>query len=158
MPDTIDRRALIRLMPVLAAAFDAQLQAQAPATPPQPGQRPVAPQMVTKEMLHHALGIIGITLTDAQETMALAGVNRDFNSYVQLRAIDIPLDTEPAFRFYPTGPSIRQGRFLPRKPELKSFTSVEDLAFRPATELGALIRARRITSTELTKMYLARLK
>src|SRR5579872_733174 len=33
-----------------------------------------------------------------------------------------------------------------------------DLAFRPAHELGALIRERHVTSTDLTKMYLARLK
>jgi len=158
MPYTLDRRTLLHLMPVLAAAFDAGLEAQAPATPPQPAQRPAAPQVVTKEMLHHALGVIGITLTDAQETLALSGVNRNFNSYLQLRNIDIPLDTEPAFRFCPTAPSIRHARFLPRKPDLKSFSSVEDLAFRPATELGALIRARRVTSTDLTKMYLARLK
>src|ERR1051326_2104272 len=158
MPQPLDRRTLLRLMPVLAAAFDAELQAQPPATAPQQTQRPPVPQVVTKEMLHHALGIIGITLTDAQETMALAGVNRNFNSYVQLRNIDIPLDTEPAFRFYPTPPSVRQARFLPRKQEVKSFPSLEDLAFRPATELGALIRARHVTSTELTKMYLERLK
>jgi hypothetical protein len=68
-------------------------------------------------MLHHALSAIGIKLTDAQETMALAGVNRNFNSYVQLRQIDVPLDTEPAFRFLPAAPAITHARFAPRKPE-----------------------------------------
>jgi Prolyl oligopeptidase family len=132
MPFSLDRRTLLRLMPVLAAALDTELEAQAPVTPP----------VVTREMLHHALGLVGIALTEAQENMALNGVNRNFNSYVQLRNIDIPLDTEPLFRFYPAAPAMRQARFLPRKPELKSFASVEDLAFRPATELGALMRAR----------------
>src|SRR5689334_22630670 len=114
MTNTLDRRTLLRLMPVLAAAFDSELEAQSPTPPPPQAQRPVVPQVVTKEMLHHALGIIGITLTDAQETMALGGVNRNFNSYAQLRNIDIPLDTEPAFRFFPAAPSIRQARFVPR--------------------------------------------
>ncbi len=159
----LDRRALLRLMPVLAAAIEPALEAQNPAvTAPAAAQeqRPAPPpQVVTKEMLHHALALVGIELTDAQETMALRGVNQNFASYLQLRAIDIPLDTEPAFRFYPAAPTLNaHARFAPRKPARITFASVEDLAFRPAVELGALIRDRKITSTELTKMYLARLK
>src|SRR5262249_29359618 len=34
----------------------------------------------------------------------------------------------------------------------------EDLAFLPLTALAALVRAKQVTSTELTKLYLARLK
>src|SRR5579884_2208317 len=97
----LDRRTLIRLMPVLAAAAGSHMPAQAPAAPqssPTPQQPPPA---VTKEQLHHALGLIGIQLTDAQEQMALAGVNRNYRAYAALRQIDVPLDTEPAFRFYP---------------------------------------------------------
>jgi Asp-tRNA(Asn)/Glu-tRNA(Gln) amidotransferase A subunit family amidase len=148
----IDRRTLMRLMPVLAAAMAARVEAQ----PPQP---PRQPQVVTKEMLHNALELIGIELTDAQEQMALPGVNRNYYSYAGLRAIDIPLDTEPAFRFYPTPPqNANHPRFAPSKQELPHFQSVEELAFLPAAQLGALIRAHKVTSTELTKMYLARLK
>jgi Asp-tRNA(Asn)/Glu-tRNA(Gln) amidotransferase A subunit family amidase len=35
---------------------------------------------------------------------------------------------------------------------------LEDLAFAPVTKLASLVRARKVTSTELTQMYLARLK
>jgi Asp-tRNA(Asn)/Glu-tRNA(Gln) amidotransferase A subunit family amidase len=35
---------------------------------------------------------------------------------------------------------------------------LEDLAFAPVTKLAQFIRARKVTSTELTRMYLARLK
>ena len=143
----------MRLLPVLAAALESELEAQNPAGQPQ------RPQVVTKEVLHNALALIGIELTDAQEAMALAGVNRNYYSYAALRAIDIPLNTEPAFRFYPVPPApASHARFTPLKPELKHYQSVEELAFLPATELGALIRAHRVTSTDLTKMYLARLK
>jgi Asp-tRNA(Asn)/Glu-tRNA(Gln) amidotransferase A subunit family amidase len=161
MPYTIDRRTLTRLLPILAAAVVApDLEAQNPApTAPQQPQRPAPPpQVVTKEMLHHALATIGIELTDAQETMALQGVNRNYASYLQLRQIAIPLDTEPAVRFLPAAPSITRARFAPTKPAHPKFSSIDDLAFRPATALGALLRARRITSTDLTRMYLARLK
>ncbi len=152
----LDRRTLLRLLPVLAAALEAQ--SPAPAPPTQTPRPPQQPQVVTKEMLHHALALLGIELTDAQETMALAGVNRNYYSYVALRNIDVPLDTEPAFRFQPAAPNIAHAHFAPRKPELAAFNSVEDLAFRPAAELGALIHARRVTSTDLTRMYLNRLK
>ncbi len=37
-------------------------------------------------------------------------------------------------------------------------SDIEDLAFAPVTELAQLIRSGQITSTELTRMYLARLK
>src|SRR5436190_1395902 len=36
--------------------------------------------------------------------------------------------------------------------------SIEDLAFEPVTHIAALLRARRVSSTDLTRMYLARLK
>jgi Asp-tRNA(Asn)/Glu-tRNA(Gln) amidotransferase A subunit family amidase len=42
--------------------------------------------------------------------------------------------------------------------ELPQFKTVEDLAFATVPQLAELIRTRRISSTELTKMYLARLK
>ena len=35
---------------------------------------------------------------------------------------------------------------------------LDELAFEPVTVLSSLIESRRITSTDLTKMYLARLK
>ncbi len=150
MPYTLDRRTLMRLMPILAAAFETRVEAQAPAQQ--------LPQPITKDMLHHALAVIGIELTDAQETMALQGVNRNFNGYLELRKIDVPLDTEPAFCFFPIKSEEKKGRFMPLKVKPAPFNSVEELAFRPAYELGALIRERHVTSTELTKMYLARLK
>ena len=44
--------------------------------------------------------LFGIEFTDAQEAMALNGVNRNLDSYEANRKIDIPLDTEPAIAFH----------------------------------------------------------
>ncbi len=52
-------------------------------------------------MMREAEKLIGIELTDAQEAMALGGVNRNLDSYETVRKIDIPLDTEPAIAFHP---------------------------------------------------------
>jgi len=113
-------------------------------------------------MLHTAEKLIGIELTDAQEAMALAGVNRNLDSYETVRKIDIPLDTEPATAFHPAharkelhGP---RTKFRFSKVDQPAFKSIEELAFATVPQLAELIRTRKITSTELTKMYLARLK
>ena len=112
--------------------------------------------------MHQAEKLIGIELTDAQEAMALGGVNRNLDSYETVRKIDIPLDTEPAIAFHPMRAKkelyVAKTKFRFGKVELPQFKTVEDLAFATVPQLAELIRTRRITSTELTKMYLARLK
>ena len=113
-------------------------------------------------MMHEAEKLIGIELTDAQEAMALGGVNRNLDAYETVRKIDIPLDTEPAIAFHPV--RARKELYGPRskfrfgKVEAPAFKTIEDLAFATVPQLAELIRTRRITSTELTKMYLGRLK
>src|SRR6266853_660535 len=156
MTEELDRRDWMRLVAVLSVAAPAVAQAPAPAS--QQGQRPNVPQRVSKENLHHALKLIGLEFTEEQETMMLPGLNRALNGYEELRKIDVPLDTEPATRFYPTKPVLKPAKFLPTQEKPKSFTSVEELAFEPVTALAPLLKARKISSTELTKMYLERLK
>ena len=113
-------------------------------------------------MLHTAEKLIGIELTDAQEAMALSNVNRNLDSYENVRKIEIPLDTEPATAFHPAharkelyGP---KAKFRFAKVDLPPFKTIDDLAFATVPQLAELLRTRKITSTELTKMYLARLK
>ncbi len=126
------------------------------------GQQDI-PQRVSKEQLKAALEIIGLDFTEAQRDQMLPGVNRALNSYDALRKIDVPLETEPAYHFRPSlpgkEPKARPSKFFPtRVTKLVAFKDPEDLCFLPVTELSALVRARKITSTDLTKMYLARLK
>ena len=112
--------------------------------------------------MREAEKLMGIELTDAQEAMALGGVNRNLDAYETVRKIDIPLDTEPAIAFHPV--RAKKELYVPRtkfrfgKVELPQFKTVEDLAFATVPQLAELIRTRKITSTELTKMYLGRLK
>jgi Asp-tRNA(Asn)/Glu-tRNA(Gln) amidotransferase A subunit family amidase len=85
-------------------------------------------------------------------------LNRALTGYETLRKIDVPLDTEPATRFYPTKPVAKPAKFSPAIGQLKNFAAIEDLAFEPVTTLAALVKARKVSSTDLTKMYLQRLK
>jgi Asp-tRNA(Asn)/Glu-tRNA(Gln) amidotransferase A subunit family amidase len=159
----IDRRAFVKqvaavglaapLLDVTAAASTVEIQQQ---------QQQQSAQRVTKEMLHAAEQLIGIDLNDAQETMALRGVNQNLNAYETLRKIDVPLDTEPATAFHPALPGKKfDWKAVPfklTKQTVPNFGSIEEVAFFTATQLAELIRTKRISSLDLTKMYLSRLK
>jgi Asp-tRNA(Asn)/Glu-tRNA(Gln) amidotransferase A subunit family amidase len=155
---SLSRRSFVQLLPAVGLAPLAPHLETALAQGPQQQQ---AAQRVTKEMLQVAQQLIGIELNDAQQTMALQGVNRNLTTYEALRKIDIPLDVQPALEFHPTRPkksSAAKTKFRFTPVELPKFNSTEDLAFCTVPQLGELVRTRRVSSVELTKMYLARLK
>jgi Asp-tRNA(Asn)/Glu-tRNA(Gln) amidotransferase A subunit family amidase len=164
----IARRNFVKSLPALGAAglvaskLPLDALAQTPSPTPSPSPSPTPALRISKEMMHQAEKLIGIELTDAQEAMALGGVNRNLDSYETIRKIDIPLDTEPAITFHPARARkelyTNKTKFRFGKIDAPQFKTVEDLAFATVPQLSELIRTRRISSTELTKMYLARLK
>ena len=167
----LDRRTFVKLLPAAGAAglavsrspLKALAQTATPTPTPSPRPSP-APMRITKDMMHDAEKLIGIELTDKQEDMALPGVNRALDNYEVVRKIDVPLDTEPAIVFHPALPGFHIKRAATRtkfkfgRNEPAQFKSVEDLAFATVPQLAELIRTKRVSSLELTKMYLARLK
>jgi len=135
-------------------------QIATPTTTPSPQQQ--AALRVTKEMLHGAEQLFGIELTDAQKQLALQNVNRNLEAYEALRKIDVPLDTEPATLFHPALPgkkfNLKPGKLKLTRAEVPSFNAVEELAFATVRQLAELIRTRKLSPIELTRMYLGRLK
>jgi Asp-tRNA(Asn)/Glu-tRNA(Gln) amidotransferase A subunit family amidase len=109
---------------------------------------------VTPEMVQQAEWIAGLKL-------ALTRSLRDFET---MRAVKLPNSVPPVLAFNPApwlAPS-REGRrgtveattrTAPKKPD-----AADDLAFLPVTALSALVRNRQVSSVELTKLYLERLK
>src|SRR6266700_2776257 len=165
----LDRRTFVKLLPAAGAAglavSSSPLKALAQTATPTPSPRPSpAPMRITRDMMHDAEKLIGIELTDKQEDMALPGVNRALDNYEVVRKIDVPLDTEPAIVFHPALPGFHIKRAATRtkfkfgRNEPAQFKSVEDLAFATVPQLAELIRTKKVSSLELTKMYLARLK
>jgi Asp-tRNA(Asn)/Glu-tRNA(Gln) amidotransferase A subunit family amidase len=150
-----------RFLKTIPAAVAAGLAAPAIAQEVAEQQR-----RVPRETLDCAEKIFGIDFTEEQEQDALAGVNRNLESYEALRAVDIPLDTEPAvtFRPYLPGKKPKPGATPGAKinvrlqPPAARRSSIEDLAFLPVTALAPLLQKRDVSSTELTRMYLDRLK
>ncbi|MDX6575314.1 MAG: hypothetical protein QOE96_1267 [Blastocatellia bacterium] len=165
----LDRRSFVKLLPAAGAAglvvSSSPLKALAQMPTPSPSPRPSpTPLRITKEMMHNAEKVIGIELTDKQEDLALPGVNRSLDSFDVVRKMDVPLDTEPAIVFHPALPGFhikRAGvktKFKFGKPEPTQFKSVDDLAFATVPQLAELIRTKKVSSVELTRMYLGRLK
>lgn len=163
----LDRRSFVKLLPAAGAAG---LTMTAAETVPAQNAGQQTAQRITRENMQAAEKLIGIELTEAQENMALPGVNRNLANYEALRKIDVPLDTEPATAFHPALPgklktyrqraakSAKAAKPVASKSIAPKFTSVEDLAFATVAELSELVRARKVSSMELTKMYLGRLK
>jgi Asp-tRNA(Asn)/Glu-tRNA(Gln) amidotransferase A subunit family amidase len=119
-----------------------------------------------KDVLKCAEQIDGLHFTDAEEELAAGGANRNLDSYQELRQLNVPLDTEPAMTFrpylpgrQPSGRSTRNAKLaVARAAKAPAPANVEDLAFEPVTVLASLVESRKVSSTDLTKMYLARLK
>ncbi len=168
---SIDRRTFVKVLPAAGAAAIAASKAplttfaQTASPTPSPAASPSpTPGRIKKDDLEHAEKIIGIELTDKHREMALTGVNTNLDRYEAVRGIDVPLDTEPAVLFHPQLPGFHVKRasvktkFRLGRNEPAQFKSVEDLAFATVPQLAELIRTRRVSSVELTRMYLSRLK
>jgi hypothetical protein len=119
---------------------------------------------VTPEMIQQAEWIAGIELKPEARTSTARALIRALRDFQQLRSIKLDNSVPPALVFSPTPaeppaapPHRGQVRLAdstaPARP-----ASDEDLAFLPVTALAALIRTRQVTSTELTKLYLDRLR
>ena len=136
------------------------------ATAPALAQRPPAgPQRIDKLRLDAAESVFGVDFTEAEEQMALDSVNRNLDSYEQLRQLTVPLDTEPAITFRPylpgkkpTGKATPGAKLRATKPVVPASLAPDEIAFLPVTALAALIETKKITSMELTTIYLDRLK
>jgi Asp-tRNA(Asn)/Glu-tRNA(Gln) amidotransferase A subunit family amidase len=123
---------------------------------------------ISREQVLGALAILGLEFQDAEIEMMMRRVNTALTGYENLRQIEVPYGTEPAFSFHPglpdRVPAKGPARFAPtivtsRRPALhKAPSNLEEVAFWPVTRLALLVRSRAVSSTDLTKMYLARMK
>jgi Asp-tRNA(Asn)/Glu-tRNA(Gln) amidotransferase A subunit family amidase len=119
---------------------------------------------VTPEMIRQAEWVAGLKLSDGERQAVLEDVTKVVRDVQALRGVSLPNDVTPALSFHPaplSRPGDRQGRGTveptrrarPVRPE-----SAEDLAFLPVSTLGDLLRTRQVSSTELTRVYLERLR
>jgi Asp-tRNA(Asn)/Glu-tRNA(Gln) amidotransferase A subunit family amidase len=119
-------------------------------------------QRVTLEMVTDALKLAGIDATDAERQAMVNGANQSLARYEAIRQLEIPNDVSPPFHFSAVVPGIEVDKTkkpfrLSAPPAVRRPANLEDVAFWPVRHLAELIRTKKVTSSELTEMYLARL-
>jgi len=151
---TPDRRQLMATLAALgigSTVFQRALVAQVPKE-----------GAISEEMIKEAEWVSGIKLTDADRKAIVGRINSSQAAFGRLRKVPTPNDVPPAFAFIPSAAPAESGprgsvepisNTVPKKPE-----SSDDLAFLPVTALSQLVRTRAVSSTDLTKLYLERLK
>ena len=137
------------------------LAAGRPAGAQQAGEPP-KPAPITKDHLKAALKVMDLQFRDEQLELMLPAVNSNFGQFAKLRESGLPNELVTAYSFRAELPGRRPragvSRFAPTVAPASKPSSAEDLAFLPVTALAALVRSRKVTSIELTKLYLQRLK
>jgi Asp-tRNA(Asn)/Glu-tRNA(Gln) amidotransferase A subunit family amidase len=118
---------------------------------------------LTKSDVESAERVIGLTFTDAERDSMLDDLEDNRESYDNLRAVTLENSTPPALVFNPLPvgfqPATGDSKLVTSPPERTAVPDdLEALAFYSVRDLAELIRTRKVTSTQLTKMYLDRLK
>ncbi|HVX39238.1 MAG TPA: amidase [Gemmatimonadaceae bacterium] len=119
---------------------------------------------ITPAMVAGAEEIAGLHFTEEQRTAIAEGLRNLSNEVAQLHKEPLDMSVFPAIVFEPVPP----GEKLPHKtkatmqrshaPLMARPGSVEELAYAPVTQLSELVRTRKVKPSELTEMYLSRLK
>jgi len=171
---TFDRRSFLTgcsRMGVASALFPGVLYTLAAQAQEATGTDQSKPPNITPEMIDAAATLAGIApFSDEQKKMMIDGLVDQNGSMKAIRKLKLPNSVAPAFVFHPmpAAEPIPRGPIPCPKPDgyggdiLGSIpnrpANIEDVAFASVKELGDLLLNRKITSVELTKMYLTRLK
>lgn len=155
---SVDRRTVFQSLAALGVGGGTFQRALAAEVTQQP--RTAA---VTAEMVKNAEWIAGITLSDDERRTVAQRLGGVVNGFKQLRDLPLTNDVSPAMHFVPHAPAVPagtpKGTVEPSKaPDAAKPDSSDELAFLPLTTLASLVRTKKVSSTELTKLYLERLK
>jgi Asp-tRNA(Asn)/Glu-tRNA(Gln) amidotransferase A subunit family amidase len=138
-------------------------------------QNPVKPEEeaklppITIEMIEQAATLSGLTFTAEQRKVMIDGLNNLRSDYAEVRKLPLPNSVAPSLVFNPVPPGAKLDTL--RKPVKLSPqehvvfekntadpAALEQFAFFTVRQWAELLRTRRVTSMQLTKMYLGRLK
>ncbi len=121
---------------------------------------------VTKEMVEAAAEVADVPLPDQYVQVMLDGLNENKKHYEEIYGLHIPNSVAPAYIFDPVVgdmklDTVKRPMRLASAPALHisgAPKNLEDAAFYNVRQLAELVRTRKVSSTALTDMYLARLK
>src|SRR5688500_1603264 len=119
---------------------------------------------ITVATIAAAQELAGLDFAESERAMMVDGLKTNQSRIEALHKVSIPNSTAPALIFNPVPP----GRKIPNEPRRRMIRTIvparavpadpDELAFLPVTELSELIRRKKITSVQLTTLYLDRLK
>ncbi|OFV82706.1 MAG: hypothetical protein A2Y78_11095 [Acidobacteria bacterium RBG_13_68_16] len=118
----------------------------------------------TEEMIRQAEWISGLELTDEQRKLMAAGVSETVEGFVKIRQVPLDNAVAPAFHFATVEAgnqrAVRRDTKVTFKParSVARPTDPDDLAFASVAALASLLRNRKVSSVELTRLYLDRLR
>jgi Asp-tRNA(Asn)/Glu-tRNA(Gln) amidotransferase A subunit family amidase len=120
---------------------------------------------ITVEMIEQAATIAGLKFTEEQRKMMISGLVSQRESVIEVRKLALTNAVAPSLIFNPVPPGTklnaeRKPAKLGPAPSVTglSLSEEEKLAFATVRQLSELLRTKKVTSTDLTKMYLLRLK
>jgi Asp-tRNA(Asn)/Glu-tRNA(Gln) amidotransferase A subunit family amidase len=118
---------------------------------------------ITVDNVVSAEKIIGLEFTQAKRDSMLDNLSDQLKNYENLRKVSLPNNIPPAILFnpIPAGFQLEKAKkpFKMSPPgKVVMPKNLEDLAFYSVRQLAQLIRTRKVTSEQLTRMYLDRLK
>lgn len=120
---------------------------------------------VTPEMVKNAEWVAGFTLTEEQRKTVAANMTNTLRNISAIHKVEVGNHVPPALHFIPNPGEAPYVKIDPRKLDPEILQPMfgppivqESLPFYSVSELSGLIRSKQISSTELTKIYLSRLK
>jgi len=156
------------------AALPAQAQVSAPTpqnpppgTPPAFGTGPLVGPEVSSATFAEAEKLVQIQLTESERAVAADSWRANLASLYERRTgprkVALEASVSPATRWNPMLPGLKSGperdQFLGTKIDPGPLpANSADIAFAPVTKLARWIETRKITSEQLTRIYLKRLK
>ena len=120
---------------------------------------------ITPEMIEAAQKIAGLSFTPAQRVALVERLNGDrspLKGFSEIREAALGNDTATALVFNPVPPGkpllTGTSAMNPSSVDVSMPSTNEELAFLPLTHLAKLVERRDVTPSELTELYLGRLK
>jgi Asp-tRNA(Asn)/Glu-tRNA(Gln) amidotransferase A subunit family amidase len=118
---------------------------------------------LSPETVASAEKVAGLEFSTAERDSMLDELGYNLESYKKIRGIPIANSVPPALQFnaIPAGKRFQNvhNKFKASSPKrVKVPDNFDDLAFYSVRELAGLVRTRKVTSMQLTEMYLRRLK
>jgi Asp-tRNA(Asn)/Glu-tRNA(Gln) amidotransferase A subunit family amidase len=119
--------------------------------------------LITKEIVASAEKLFGLNFTEAKRDSLLDAVNDQLKSYESLRKISLPNDIPPAIEFNPIPVGFefekkRKSFKLSKIGKVDLPKTETELAYYSIAQLAKLIKTKKISSEDLTKLYIKRLQ